>query len=153
MGLLQAYALVATGVRIIATHASSGTGGGAGGGARATVVSTQGAPSVRDNVVAVFGAKAAEGLEPLPAGDAANAIPGLPAGASIAGWVSRAAAPGRAGGDRQFFFVNGRPVDLPKAAKVLNEAFRALSSPAAAAAKPTAVIDIRCGSWGSRGAA
>ena len=47
-------------------------------------------------------------------------------------------------GDRQFFYVNGRPVDLPKAVKLLNETYRSLSSPAAAASKPAAVVDIRC---------
>lgn len=52
-------------------------------------------------------------------------------------------------GDRQFFFLNGRPVDLPKATKALNECYRALSSPAAAASKAMAVVDFRCGG-GSR---
>lgn len=52
-------------------------------------------------------------------------------------------------GDRQFFFLNGRPVDLPKATKALNECYRALSSPAAAASKAMAVVDFR---WGRGGA-
>lgn len=41
-------------------------------------------------------------------------------GARIQGFVSRASDPagGRASGDRQFLYVNGRPVDLPKATKV-----------------------------------
>lgn len=68
-------------------------------------------------------------------------LPCLPAG-----WVSKATAgSGRAAGDRQFFYINGRPVDLPKAAKVLNETYRSLSSPAAATSKPIAVVDFRCG--------
>lgn len=50
-------------------------------------------------------------------------------------------------GDRQLFFVNGRPVELPKAVKLLNQTYRSLSSPAAANSKPAAVVDIRC--WGA----
>lgn len=52
-------------------------------------------------------------------------------------------------GDRQFFFLNGRPVDLPKAAKALNDTYRSLSSPAAASSKPMAVVDFR---WAGQGA-
>lgn len=46
-------------------------------------------------------------------------------------------------GDRQFLFLNGRPVDLPKATKALNETYRSLSSPATASCKPMAVVDFR----------
>ena len=48
-----------------------------------------------------------------------------------------------ASGDRQFFYVNGRPVDLPKATKALNETDKSLSSPAATTSKPMAVVDFR----------
>eukprot|EP00887_Chlorella_sp_A99_P005158 scaffold40.g5158.t1 len=129
--LLQAYALVATGARLLCTNQ-------AGAGGRATVVATQGAASVRDNIVTVFGSKAAEAVEPLSV-----EVPEA-GGLTITGYVSKAAAgSGRAAGDRQFFYVNGRPVDLPKAAKVLNETYRSLSSPAAATSKPMAVLDFR----------
>ena len=50
---------------------------------------------------------------------------------------------GRAATDRQFFFVNGRPVDVPKFAKVLNETYRSLSSPAGASSRPMAVVNIQ----------
>jgi len=52
-------------------------------GARSTVVSTQGAASVRDNIVTVFGSRVADGLEPLGAEG--------PSGARIAGRASPAA--------------------------------------------------------------
>lgn len=46
-------------------------------------------------------------------------------GVRLVGWVSRASSGVKSGdASRQFFFVNGRPVDLPRAAKALNEAFR-----------------------------
>jgi DNA mismatch repair protein PMS2 len=87
--------------------------------------------------VAVFGTKTAEAFEPFTAKDE-------PSGLEITGLVSKAAAgTGRVAGDRQFFFVNGRPVDLPKGTKVLNEAFKTLSSPAAANSKPMAILNFR----------
>jgi len=54
-------------------------------GARSTVVSTQGAASVRDNIVTVFGSRVADGLEPLGAEG--------PSGARIAGRAPPAACP------------------------------------------------------------
>lgn len=48
---------------------------------------------------------------------------------------------------RQFFYLNGRPIDFPRAAKVVNEAFRAQTSPlgSTAAHKPAAILDIVVG--------
>ena len=111
-------------------------------------------PGCRDNILTVFGSKAADAVEPLQVeaeaegGDEAEE--GLEQGVSVSGWVSKATAPsGRSAGDRQFFFLNGRPVDLPKAVKLLNETYRSLSSPAAASSKPMAVVDFRCACvWG-----
>lgn len=89
--VLQAYALIATGVRIICTNQASRLSdvrpltdasrsqadlrcpSQVGGGARSTVVSTQGAASVRDNIVTVFGARTAEGLQVLSAPAGAGA--------------------------------------------------------------------------------
>jgi DNA mismatch repair protein PMS2 len=129
VAILQSYALISTNMRLVCTNQ-------AGSGSRTVVVTTQAAPSVRDNVIALFGGKTAEALDPVDfdAGD----------GLRIVGLVSKATTgTGRAAGDRQFFFINGRPIDMPKAVKVLNESFRALSSPAAAASRPMAVLDFR----------
>jgi DNA mismatch repair protein PMS2 len=83
---------------------------------RTTVVSTQASAKVRDNVIAVYGVPAAANLEEVCAEDG---------GIRLTGWVSSAVkSSGRSGGDRQFFFLNGRPVDMPRAVKVLNEAYR-----------------------------
>lgn len=35
---------------------------------------------------------------------------------------------GRAAGDRQFFYLNGRPVDVPRATRLLNESYRSAAS-------------------------
>lgn len=56
-------------------------------------------------------------LEPLEAtGDS---------GLQLSGFVSSAVKNSSKGnGDRQFFFLNGRPVDLPKAVRVLNDVYK-----------------------------
>jgi DNA mismatch repair protein PMS2 len=129
VSVLQSYALISTKTRLVCTNQS-------GSGSRTVVVTTQAAHSIRENVIALFGGKTAEALDcvDFDAGD----------GLRIVGLVSKATAgTGRAAGDRQFFFINGRPVDMPKAVKVLNESFRALSSPAAAASRPMAVLDFQ----------
>jgi DNA mismatch repair ATPase MutL len=50
---------------------------------------------------------------------------------------------GRASGDRQFFYVNGRPVDLPRFSKALNELYRAYCATTSANNCPTAVLDFQ----------
>ena len=52
---------------------------------------------------------------------------------------SPAAGSGRSSSDRQYFYVNGRPVDLPRVAKTLNEVYRTFN----AAQFPAAVLDFR----------
>jgi hypothetical protein len=37
---------------------------------------------------------------------------------------------GRASADQQFFYMNGRPVDLPRVGKVLNDLYKSLTSAA-----------------------
>ncbi|KAL6769122.1 MLH2 [Auxenochlorella protothecoides x Auxenochlorella symbiontica] len=146
---LQAYALVARGVRLIATHQQ-------GSGPRATVVATQGSTDAWSDVIAVFGPKAAAGLQTFSAdlsegvcGGGADAEGGREGGTEqtdpsfrVTGYVSRPGMGGRMQGERQFFSLNGRPVDLPRFAKALNEAFRSLSSQASADARPSAVLDL-----------
>ncbi|KAL4438704.1 hypothetical protein ABPG77_006308 [Micractinium sp. CCAP 211/92] len=132
VSVLQAYALISTGVRLICTNQ-------VGNGARTTVVNTQNSTSIRDNILAVFGSKAADAMQPLHVETQEGDVP-----VTITGWVSKATAnSGRSAGDRQFFFLNGRPIDLPRATKALNETYRSLSSPAAASSKPMAVVDFR----------
>lgn len=50
-------------------------------------------------------------------------------GCTVDGFLSKAGyGSGRNLGDRQFFFVNGRPVDLPKVSKLVNELYRGANS-------------------------
>ena len=127
--LLQAYALVSSGVRIICSNQSGGKHA-----ARATVIHTQGNGSVRQNIATVFGAKTVQAMVPVDA-ELEGGV-----GCRLVGFVSKAASGcGRGAGDRQFFFVNGRPVDLPRFAKTVNELYRAFCPGQC----PMAVLDFK----------
>lgn len=84
--------------------------------ARATVVSTRNQPTLRETFGSVFGVKAGGNLEVLDISNQTFQVTGL---------VSNAAkTSGKTSGHPQFFFINGRPVDLPKAVRVLNDSYR-----------------------------
>lgn len=158
--VLQAYAIFSPGVRFLATHHAGST-------SRSTLVSTRGSGRARECLVEVLGPKAADGLEPVDFdlgrstsvegdgeadgdGDGEGSAPKLGSQGSqgsrrvrLVGYVSKASAAGRKSpADRQYFAINGRPVDLPRLVKVLNECFRALASPGVAA-RPACVLDLR----------
>lgn len=89
--------------------------------ARSTVISTTSAGSLRDRLVSLFGAKTVATLEPIKATDAE--------GFQLDGFVSSAVKnSSKSNGDRQYFFLNGRPVDLPKAVRVLNDVYKCAPS-------------------------
>jgi len=138
LAVLQAYALVSVDARLIVSHQPSGKHA-----KRQTVLHTQGdlEGGVLANVATVFGAKTAQSLVKVDAD-----LPGG-GGCALRGYVSKPTAPntGRASGDRQFFYVNGRPVDLPKFSKTMNELYRSFASTTSGAANqcPFAVLDFR----------
>lgn len=157
VSLLQAYALIKTGVRLLCTNQ-------AGSGARTTVVSTQVGKCVKDNVITLFGGKVADSLDEICISmdsesdtdekkeeekeqqQLSTTKPHTHNHIYFKGYVSKAVAgSSRSAGDRQFFFINGRPVELPKLSKTLNETYRSLSSSAVSAAgsRPTAIIDVQ----------
>ncbi len=104
-------------------------------GPRTRIISTQGLASMRDNIVTVFGSRTAEALIPLDEASTneismhgcASTLHGHMEGrcscmsSASNGWcflrfVSRASASfGKLAGERHYFFLNGRPVNLPKA--------------------------------------
>ena len=87
---------------------------------------------MRDNIVTVLGAASANALQPFNAQ--------LLGTCTAAGFVSSpAVGSGRSSSDRQYFYVNGRPVDLPRVSKTLNEVYRAFNP----AQFPAAVLDFR----------
>nr|GMD66764.1 DNA mismatch repair protein PMS1 isoform X1 [Ipomoea batatas] len=112
--LLNAYALIAKGVRLLCTNIT-------GRNTKSVVLKTQGNGSLKDNIIAVFGMSTFSCLEPVKVC--------VQDGCTIDGFISKSGnGSGRNSGDRQFFFVNGRPVDMPKISKLVNELYRAANS-------------------------
>ena len=129
LSIIQAYALMSKGVRILCTHQSGKYG-------RSNVLHTRGGEdaSVRENIVTVFGSKMIASMR-----EVALELGGT-TGCKVVGFISKAQSGcGRAGSDRQFYFVNGRPVDLPKVAKVVNETYRSFNPSQA----PMVVFDLQ----------
>lgn len=85
------------------------------------VLKTQGSGSLKDNIVTLFGMSTFSCLEPVSiyVSDSCK----------VDGFLSKSGqGGGRNMGDRQFFFVNGRPVDMPKVTKLVNELYRGANS-------------------------
>lgn len=104
-------------------------------GGRNTVIDTQANAKLSENISFVFGSKFLQTLIPL---DMEMALPMLTGssvtaeddedgiadsvGVRICGFISKAGVGvGRSDNDRQFVFCNGRPVDLPKITRMMNE--------------------------------
>lgn len=110
----QAYALIAKGVRLVCTNTT-------GKNIRSVVLKTQGSASLKENIITVFGTSTFSCLEPVTLS--------ISDGCMVEGFVSKSGyGSGRNIGDRQFFFVNGRPVDMPKVGKLVNELYRGANS-------------------------
>ncbi|KAF0689025.1 Aste57867_19480 [Aphanomyces stellatus] len=113
--VLQGYAVMSSNVKLSCVNIMGKTN------QRQEVLSTQINQTIADNIANVFGSKFLKTLLvvdiPLPLGDGAVG--------QIIGFVSKVGAGvGRSDNDRQFFFVNGRPVDLLNATKAVNEIWR-----------------------------
>ncbi|KAJ3681376.1 hypothetical protein LUZ60_015865 [Juncus effusus] len=114
ISLLNAYALIAKGVRLLCTNTTSK-------GSKSVVLKTQGSKSLKDNLINIFGISTFQCLVPL------NLT--LSEGFSIEGFISKSGnGNGRNSTDRQFFYVNNRPVDLPKVGKMINELYKSSNS-------------------------
>lgn len=110
----QAYAVIAKGVRLVCTNMT-------GKNARSVVLKTQGSGCLKENIIMVFGTSTFSCLEPLKLDMSDNCL--------VEGFISKpGSGSGRNIGDRQFFFVNGRPVDMPKVGKLVNELYRGANS-------------------------
>ena len=109
VSVVSGYALVSEGVRITCSNQ-------VGKGKRTTVVATQGR-SVKDNLVAVFGAKQAATLMPFRQAEGEVGDVGR-----VEGWLSSPRhGEGRGAPDRQFYFFNNRPCDPARLSKAVNQ--------------------------------
>ncbi|KAE8009504.1 hypothetical protein FH972_005936 [Carpinus fangiana] len=114
ISLVNAYALIAKGVRLVCTNTT-------GKNVKSVVVKTQGSDSLKDNIITVFGMNIFSCLEPVNICISDNC--------KVDGFLSKPGqGSGRNLGDRQFFFVNGRPVDMPKVSKLVNELYKGANS-------------------------
>ncbi|CAI9264223.1 unnamed protein product [Lactuca saligna] len=114
ISLLNAYALTAKGVRMVCTNTT-------GANKTSVVLKTQGSGSLKDNIITVFGMSTFNCLEPM------SLV--ISDSCKVDGFLSKSGnGSGRNIGDRQYFFINGRPVDMPKVTKLLNELYRSANS-------------------------
>jgi DNA mismatch repair ATPase MutL len=96
-------------------------------------LSTRGKLALKENIVDLFGPKSFSGLleiksqEPSASDLSFYDLKGdfSEAGVAVNGYVSSCDhGKGRGSSDRQFYFVNGRPCDATKVAKVVNEIYK-----------------------------
>ncbi|KAK3194072.1 hypothetical protein Dsin_025382 [Dipteronia sinensis] len=114
ISLLHAYALIAKGVRLVCSNTT-------GKNLKSVVLKTQGSGSLKDNIITVLGINTFNCLEPVTIC--------LSDSCKVEGFISKSGqACGRNLGDRQYFFVNGRPVDMPKVGKLVNELYKGANS-------------------------
>ncbi|CAN0889007.1 DNA mismatch repair protein PMS1 [Linum grandiflorum] len=114
ISLLNAYALIAKGVRFICSNTTAKN-------VKSVVLKTQGSDSLKDNVITVLGVNIFSCLQPV-------SIP-ISDGCKVDGFLSKPGqGSGRNLGDRQYYFINGRPVDMPKVNKLVNELYKGANS-------------------------
>ncbi|KAI7850514.1 hypothetical protein BDC45DRAFT_239938 [Circinella umbellata] len=148
IAIVQAYGVIAKNTKLTATNQLAR-------GAISRVIATSGNKAVRENISNIFGIKMLSQImlfqvDLLPAINRSNQnseeeddgakIIGSETQPVIHGFISKPQfGYGRSSGDRQYFFINGRPCALPKLAKALNELYRSFVSNQ----YPFIVADIR----------
>lgn len=124
LSFVQAYALIAKGVRFVCSNTTEKS-------PKSVVLNTQGRGSLKDNIVTVFGMSTFTSLQPVSICISDDC--------RVEGFLSK---PGQGTGrnmaDRQYFFINGRPVDMPKVSKLVNELYKDTSS----RKYPVAIMDF-----------
>ncbi|CCU74286.1 DNA mismatch repair protein pms1 [Blumeria hordei DH14] len=123
--LLGQYACIQTGIKFSVSQQS-------GNGKKTSIFSTKGNQSTKDNIANVFGAKMLAALVPIDLklilDNYQNRNHHHSPGSKeirISGHISRSTGgESRQAPDRQMFFVNTRPCNLPQVAKVFNEVYR-----------------------------
>ena len=99
---------------------------------RNVALTTRGNGKSREAISSVFGSKFLQTLVPFECWlgcqkhkDVETSVVDEYSEANISGWVSKAGTGvGRSNNDRQFCFINNRPVDIPKVTRLMNEVWR-----------------------------
>ncbi|XP_064478594.1 mismatch repair endonuclease PMS2-like [Ornithodoros turicata] len=127
VNLLTGYCLSAPQVTIVCTNLLEN-------GRKQTVLTSQGASSVRESISTLFGSKEVGKLleirQEFPSSDVleeyslSKLTPEDAEHIRVEGYVSSCAhGSGRSSADRQFFAINNRPCDLPKLSRVVNATY------------------------------
>ncbi|KAF2905218.1 hypothetical protein ILUMI_00942 [Ignelater luminosus] len=129
--LLYAYCLVSIGIKFTCTNVSKA-------GSRSTVVATEGASSVRENIISIFGARQIPSLievemiepnEEILEEYKVKIVPGESYPFKFKLIISSAIhGNGRSTTDRQFFYINSRPCEPHKVIKLINEVYKQFNS-------------------------
>nr|XP_027206517.1 LOW QUALITY PROTEIN: mismatch repair endonuclease PMS2-like [Penaeus vannamei] len=127
--VLNSYCLISTGIRISCTNQSDK-------GKKSVVLSTNGHPTIKENISSVFGAKQVSSLMEFKQETASDDILseyGMQCSSedikgntlfTLEGFISSCEhGQGRSASDRQFYFINSRPCDPAKVIKVVNEVY------------------------------
>jgi len=141
--LLQAYSIICENVRITCTNQLNNN-------TKTKVLTTSGNNDIRDNIANIFGAKVLTQIIPLnihvnikldmrlQKNEYDDESEGYTA--HIIGYISKPVKGyGRGSNDRQYYFINGRPCNLPKMAKAINELYKSFNT----YQYPFVVIDFR----------
>ncbi|KAJ3158184.1 Mismatch repair endonuclease pms2 [Geranomyces michiganensis] len=155
VGILQAYALVSIGVRLSLSNQSGKS-------ERSRVLATHGNPNVKENISNVFGVKMLESLVPVNLvlctlgtttadteagettvdGEEDEEASSQDFRVEVSGFISRPSPQvARNSNDRQFLYVNGRPCDIPRVSKAVNEVYASFVTQK----YPVAILDLRLG--------
>lgn len=145
--IIQAYAVFATGIKFVMINSTNGV--------RQTVLSTQQTSQIENNICSVFGSKFLNSLQKFSTniyrnlqseiiGDEEEILSETQLDreriGNVTGYISKIGLGiGRSDNDRQFIFCNGRPIDLLKMMKGVNEIWRKYEMKQ----KPAFIIDIR----------
>ncbi|KOS13340.1 mismatch repair endonuclease pms2 [Malassezia pachydermatis] len=118
--MLQAYALITQGVRW-ASYVTLRDGKRV---SQLLVSASHGPKYLQANVAALFGAKASASMQPI---DVTLSLPSHTV--RVHGLVSKPMpGSGRSSGDRQYFYINGRPWDSSKMAHLFNQVYRTFNA-------------------------
>lgn len=138
ISLLQSYALINTKVKFVVRNVNSK-------GKKVNMLHSQGLNSLKSNIISIFGSTGLQGLVPLDIELDLNLVKSKlkisdfndDYTIKLDGFVSKVGF-GRAAKDRQYFFINKRPVNLRKWAQVINETYKTFN----ATQLPVIILDI-----------
>eukprot|EP01083_Nonionella_stella_P071571 192336_1 len=113
LNMLQGYAIILENTRLSCTNRTKK-------GNRSTVLSTQAKSDLKTNIASVYGAKQIGCLREVGGS--------LSVGLKLNGYISEPfPGKGRSCSDRQHYYINKRPVELPKVQRCINDAYRSVN--------------------------